>query len=445
MALLIDSADGTVGQPRLVNGETLTAVVSIGTNDQVYYAWLDEDPEDPVVCSYMLVLSNHIECKMPKVDALYIYNEYYEEYQYVMAITYMYYDTVDNETGWDIGISIVSWPVSSFPTERDQRSYSFPCGGYAPYLDENPDISFDPVTGDLYDVWTYYGNPTVLDWPHQLRYRHLTRDWDYPYEWNNPGAVWGWKLYGDTKKHNGYCPRIDVGKASIGGTTDDYVAVAYTSKGLEGSTLYYAAFDYWATDTEDGANPGGDHATTLIAPGCSSFNSGFPFLEFAPYTKADNWAAVVYMQEDSLGSDFFRVYETDTKTNDFHRIQVDTEDYPYGVMPTIAIHYSSTNYASINVFTNKSPSGAPDFDDYWIYSVRFVVSNGSTDNERSDGTVGIHGGFDFSTPFSMWSSACSGILDTSGTYPDLYLGYCTFLAPDEDNEVRASLGDNASG
>ncbi len=294
---------------------------------------------------------------------------------------------------WDIGLTVLRWEnPAQFPTGApDRKDYIIPDDDYdRQWPDVTPDLAYDHNTGDLF---IFYSDADLEQNKQYLKYVFFRRDtlltdelreacWHMNAGWfTDQYNLARWPLVVQTDlEHNGYMPSVDIGLMDFYTTVNGedwfwsenhrYVVVAYTSQFHSNHAGYDVVAGGWPiTEGQAGQGYSLRSMQVLRNPAFASLNAGLASIDVSPNTNARNFAAVVYVQQESVDGygPVMQVYEADLfgmgsiimgNSDAFYPIY--TPNYADGLYPAISIHsesgYSGPFHASITYMAQDAES-----------------------------------------------------------------------------------------
>jgi len=165
-----------------------------------------------------------------------------EENSIEVVVAYMARNRSDvpNDDNWDIEVTALQWTGNDRfdfwekpPTHRIIRV--LPGAAIDGFDQYNPDIAYDFELGAVY--LTYTGQVDEDGNFQHLRYRHYERV-------TNAVSV-EYNAQTTYPKHNGYDPSIDVGRITVGGNTNTWIAIGYTAQYDQGHIGYHVNVTAW--------------------------------------------------------------------------------------------------------------------------------------------------------------------------------------------------------
>jgi len=323
------------------------------------YRWITEGGQAATVSDFREVPDDEPQCyNFPKCDAI---TYWVDDRQIVeLAVCYMWRDHHDHD--WDVGVTRLRWISAqhgevtfahlSEPADEKEEDLWNDDGSVAGWDELHPDMAYDPITTDLYLVFSDYTAGADPESSVRMYYRHFRRDaiqnpWSaaYPCQWSrdaNPDEL---------HAHNYWHPRIDIGLVAniFGpGVTKLGLGIAYMSQFHQG-TFHVHVF-YWSLEDESDGPKYPEYTEPLRNtvrwlclrnPRYGYQYAGMPYLDIAPSNSSDNYGSIVFAQV--VGSDLYanslEIWEINSLRGCWHRVTTDQQDFADGLYPSIAIHY----------------------------------------------------------------------------------------------------------
>ncbi len=340
-----------------------------------------------------------------------------------VAITYQRWHSV--EEYWFIQVHRLAFSPTDFNTGNFEFDwgYSYPVCHRAGMQEIQPDIAYNPETGDLFLVFSRLEAPglTRIYYSQGIRLPNLRLvDWatwgigrlaQYEFQPGDPPEVIDWM------KHNGYHARIDIGRIAFGHypyNVDWMIAIAYTGGklALAWPGRWHVRINYWPVSY---LPTNADFLATNMSVFDHKFGNlagGLPMLDIGP--PGTNMAAVVWTQARSSSWSNATVSYWDTHGG-HNRINADsTWGTTCSASPSVVIHDYDPGepdylFASVSYLTSTNYMWA-----HWEPQIRYfesmidpepgttpeeiaVLDDSFFDIEDNDPETDIHGKWDVGT------------------------------------------------
>jgi len=295
------------------------------------------------------------EARLPKVAACYIDSDSeFVEFEF----TYQYFDPRPNQyidNDWEVAVARCRFanPSSNFDSISPDW-FNDPEVEYIEdheFADIQPDIVYDPTTGDIYVVLVVYIAPGTTN----LRVIEAARDSeDLDVDWGTADPA-----QSPIPEHNSFHPRIDVGQVNYGDyqNNDWLVGIAYT--GWDYTRGWHIRLNYWKT-TETTPDDFTKNDVGWDDPMFALFPAGVPSIDIGP--PGSDHAAIVWMQAKSDDWANATVMYADTK----HSYLPAGQQIGYGRM-----HPDSTWGSTCSAFPSVA---VHEYDDTYESSISFLIT-----------------------------------------------------------------------
>ncbi len=325
---------GDIGTPWTDGDDHWTVAVALQRDFDgecnILYSFLGEGPFPSVTLPAIITLPPTV-IRLPKVAACYFDPDGYDEFIEV-AIIFQYWDDfgIDPSDDWELGLVRLFFDPDTFPGSPLNliELETIPNEAYA---DIQPDLAYDPATGDLFvvsvvdynngdaDVWFTWGirdgDPEDINWEDS----YIAQDTSIEYL-------------------NSFNPRIDIGKVEMRTYSEQWM-VAFTYTGWDPIFGWHVRVNYWAVD---------ETGTTAIYrandfgwpdPVFGEFPAGNPVCDIGP--PDSNHAAMVWNQAKTDEWSNSTVMYADLHAGYLSYIRLHPEtDWPSecSAFPSVAVH-----------------------------------------------------------------------------------------------------------
>jgi hypothetical protein len=290
-----------------------------------------------------------------------------------VAVTMQVKDAQNGD--WDIIAHLMRFASvqNGFPVMFDSKIFQFDENLQLEPDDIQPDIAYDPSSGNLILVHTDYTD-AYFQSPVPILYRCTNRTLTYPgalnFTWSGP-----WLASSSTEESGGFQPRLDIGLVNDVPGYDEPVylaAVVYTciesviwGPGQNpGDPWHWQTYDkphvrvtYWPVDWN--GQDQGDHDYCVIDYSRWGQDAGLPVIDISPVCNdADHHdAAIAYIQcevDDTNASVCFVNTRNLTDPFTYYVPPCDEGSVAYATHPSVALHFQNTaggaSQVSLSVF-----------------------------------------------------------------------------------------------
>jgi hypothetical protein len=289
------------------------------------YSFLTEDPIPSVTPGVPLDLE--IETiRLPKVAACYFPDA--DPAFIEVSIIFQFWDETSGD--WEIGLVRMRFSPTNFP--EMPLPYSMETIPDEDYADIQPDLAYDPNTGDLYVVSTIDYNNGDADlyftWGVRSTYDPTEVEWEESYIAQDPSD----------ESLNSFSARIDIGEVGFGDYEEQWM-VAFVYTGWNSTIGWQVRLNYWSLDETYDPENYTPNDFGWDDPLFHDFPAGMPAIDIGP--PGSNHGAIVWNQAKSDEWSNSTVMYADTHDNyiSYTRLHPDeTWGAECSALPAVAVH-----------------------------------------------------------------------------------------------------------